>query len=239
MAEAVIEVKNLSKKYGSFTALKNIDIKLKKGIYAFLGLNGAGKTTFINLLTDNISRSSGNIFFNGTEIKKLSGKYRKNIGYMPQEQGYYGDFTGREYLSYIAGLKGVKDKRRKVERLLAQFNLEDKADIKIKKYSGGMRQRIVLAQTMLDDPFIIILDEPTVGLDPLERSRFKNYIKEISKEKIVIYCTHIISDVTDLADNLIFMKNGELVRVCGINEIKDEADNSGKNIETVVLSYIN
>ena len=115
MAEAVIEVKNLSKKYGSFEALKNVDIKLEKGIYAFLGLNGAGKTTFINLLTDNISRTSGDIFYNGTEIKRLSGKYRKKIGYMPQEQGYYGDFTGREYLSYIAGLKGVKNKKNKGE----------------------------------------------------------------------------------------------------------------------------
>ena len=239
MAKAGIEEKNLSKKYGSFEALKNVDIKLEKGIYAFLGLNGAGKTTFINLLTDNISRTSGDIFYNGTEIKRLSGKYRKKIGYMPQEQGYYGDFTGREYLSYIAGLKGVKNKKNKVEELLSQFNLEDKADIKIKKYSGGMRQRIVLAQTMLDDPLIIILDEPTVGLDPLERRRFKNYIKEISKEKIVIYCTHIISDVTDLADRLVFMKNGELVRVCGIDEIIDEAECADKSLEMIVLSYIN
>lgn len=121
--------------------------------------------------------------------------------------------------------------------VLKQFNMQDKADIKIKKYSGGMRQRIVLAQTMLNEPEIIILDEPTVGLDPLERKRFKNYIKEISKEKIVIYCTHIISDVTDLADKLILMKNGEIVKSCDIKEAEYEVSDD-KTLEDVVLSYI-
>ncbi len=202
-----------------------------------MGLNGAGKTTFINLLTDNISRTDGEILYNGTEIKKISEKYREKIGYMPQEQGYYPDFTGREYLSYIAGLKGIRNKKDKVAEVLQQFNMQDKADIKIKKYSGGMRQRIVLAQTMLNEPEIIILDEPTVGLDPLERKRFKSYIKDISKEKIVIYCTHIISDVTDLADKLILMKNGQIVKSCDIKEAADEVSDD-KTLEDVVLSYI-
>ncbi len=202
-----------------------------------MGLNGAGKTTFINLLTDNISRTDGEILYNGTEIKKISEKYREKIGYMPQEQGYYPDFTGREYLSYIAGLKGIRNKKDKVTEVLQQFNMQDKADIKIKKYSGGMRQRIVLAQTMLNEPEIIILDEPTVGLDPLERKRFKSYIKDISKEKIVIYCTHIISDVTDLADKLILMKNGQIVKSCDIKEAADEVSDD-KTLEDVVLSYI-
>ena len=156
---------------------------------------------------------------------------------MPQEQGYYPDFTGREYLSYIAGLKGIRNKKDKVTEVLQQFNMQDKADIKIKKYSGGMRQRIVLAQTMLNEPEIIILDEPTVGLDPLERKRFKSYIKNISKEKIVIYCTHIISDVTDLADKLILMKNGQIVKSCDIKEAADEVSDD-KTLEDVVLSYI-
>ncbi len=235
--DEIIIVKGLSKRYGDFIALNNVNINLNKGIYAFLGLNGAGKTTFINLLTDNISRTDGEILYNGTEIKKISEKYREKIGYMPQEQGYYPDFTGREYLSYIAGLKGIRNKKDKVAEVLQQFNMQDKADIKIKKYSGGMRQRIVLAQTMLNEPEIIILDEPTVGLDPLERKRFKSYIKDISKEKIVIYCTHIISDVTDLADKLILMKNGQIVKSCDIKEAADEVSDD-KTLEDVVLSYI-
>lgn len=218
--ENVLTIRNLSKKYNDFFALKNTNIEMTNGIYALLGLNGAGKTTFINMITDNIVRTSGDILYNGVEIKKLGGKYRDKIGYMPQEQGYYGEFTGREYLAYIAGLKGMKKRKLLVNNMLKQFNLEEKADIKIKKYSGGMRQRIVLAQALLNNPQVIILDEPTTGLDPVERKRLKEYIKEISKDRIVIYCTHIISDIVGLADTIIIMKSGEIKKICKESDIK-------------------
>lgn len=235
--ENILSIRGLSKCYGDFTALENTDLELTNGVYAFLGLNGAGKTTFINMITDNAARTTGEILYNGTEIKKLSAKYRDKIGYMPQEQGYYGEFTGREYLAYIANLKGVNKKKDKIEQLLVQFNLVEKADIKIKKYSGGMRQRIVLAQTMLNNPEIIVLDEPTVGLDPLERNKLKEYIKDISKEKIVIYCTHIVSDVMNFADQFIFMKNGKICKIYNEEQMIKQVQ-EGKTIEDVVLAIL-
>ncbi len=228
--ENVLSIQDVSKKYGDFYALKNINLEMNNGIYAVLGLNGAGKTTLINLITDNAVRTSGKIMYNGTEIKKLGAKYRSILGYMPQEQGIYHEFTGREYLLYIAGLKGIKSKKDKVNKLLVQFNLVEKADEKIGSYSGGMRQRIVLAQAMLNDPYILILDEPTTGLDPVERNRFKDYIKDLSKGKIIIYCTHIISDIEDVADKVIIMKKGELRIILSRQDIEGmKQDNLEKN----------
>lgn len=220
--ENVLTIKNLSKKYSGVEALKPTDIELVNGIYAVLGLNGAGKTTFINLLTDNIKRTSGSICYNGTEIKKLGSKYRDIVGYMPQEQGYYGEFSGREYLAYIAGLKGIKSRRKVVQDMLIQFNLVDKADVKIKNYSGGMKQRLMLAQALLNDPKILILDEPTTGLDPVERKNFKIYIRELSKEKIIMYCTHIISDITEIADKILVIKNGYVNEETRLDQLMEE-----------------
>ncbi|MDO5402565.1 MAG: ATP-binding cassette domain-containing protein [Eubacteriales bacterium] len=222
--ENILILENVTKKYGSFEALKRTDIKLTNGIYAILGLNGAGKTTFINLLTDNIVRTSGSICYNGTEIKKLGSRYRNIIGYMPQEQGYYEEFSGREYLAYIAGLKGIKSKRKVVDAMLNQFNLSVKADIKIKNYSGGMKQRLMLAQALLNEPQILILDEPTTGLDPVERTRFKEYIRELSKEKIIMYCTHIISDITNLADKILIIKNGRIFEDTQVEMLRNNFD---------------
>ncbi|MGN0317786.1 MAG: ABC transporter ATP-binding protein [Lachnospira sp.] len=204
----ILKLENISKKYGATEALKNTSLELTDGIYALVGLNGAGKTTLINLLTDNIKRTTGTITYNGTEIKKLGSKYRNIIGYMPQEQGYYKNFSGREYLAYIADLKGIRHRKEVVDSMLKQFNLQSKADDRISSYSGGMKQRLMLAQVLLNNPEILILDEPTTGLDPVERDNFKQYIKELSKDKIIIYCTHIISDITDLAERIIVIKNG-------------------------------
>lgn len=225
-----LKVSKLTKKYGDFIALNAISFEMKKGIYAILGLNGAGKTTMINLITDNIKRTDGNIFFNGIDILKLGQTYRDLIGYMPQEQGYYGEFTPRSYLYYIAKLKGIKKKEisKKIDQLLDLLNLADVADKKMSKFSGGMRQRTVLAQALLNDPTILILDEPTAGLDPKERINLKKYIKDISQNKIVIYCTHVVSDIENIADQVILMKSGNIVKMCNVEDIYNDISSNFK-----------
>lgn len=226
MSGIELEVKNLTKKYGDFTALDNVSFKMNKGIYAVLGLNGAGKSTLINLITDNLKRTSGAILYNGKDILTYGNAYRDKIGYMPQEQGFYNEFTARSYLQYIAVLKGVKRSliKKKIDELLKQFNLEDVCDKKMGKYSGGMRQRAIMAQVLLNDPEIVILDEPTAGLDPKERLRLKEYIKKISEDKIVIYCTHIVSDIENIADYVMLMKEGRIIKMCSLEELYEDMD---------------
>lgn len=216
-----LSVSNLTKKYGGFTALDGVSFEMEEGIYAILGLNGAGKSTLIHLITDSLTRTGGTILFDDKEILKLGARYRDCIGYMPQEQAFYGDFTGRSYLYYMASLKGLKKKEAHIQirQLLEQFNLEDAADKKMQAYSGGMRQRAVLAQALLGDPKILILDEPTAGLDPRERLNLKNYIKAISANKIVIYCTHVVSDIEHIADMVMLMKAGKILQMCTVSQL--------------------
>ncbi len=207
-----LEIIDINKKYGNLKALTNINIELENGIYAFIGTNGAGKTTLLKIITTNLKATSGEVLYNGKDIFKMGKNYRTLLGYMPQNKGYYEDFTGQEYLYYIAGLKFVRNKKVLVKEMLERFNLTDAKNRKIVNYSGGMKQRIVLAQVLLNDPKIIILDEPTVGLDPIERENFKSYLKEIAKDKIIIYCTHIISDIYNIADKVFVMKKGSVVK---------------------------
>lgn len=208
-----LEVKNLSKNYGNIQALINVSIELENGIYGFLGPNGAGKSTLINLLTDNVKRETGEILWNGKEILKLGKEYRSILGYMPQEQGYYEDFTAGAFLMYMAQIKGInrKEAAKRITELLEVVNLENNRKDKIGSFSGGMRQRLMLAQALLNDPKLLILDEPTAGVDPQERIRIRNFISELSKDRIVILATHIISDVEAIAKEIIFLKKGSII----------------------------
>lgn len=208
-----LEVKNLSKNYGNIQALNNVSIELENGIYGFLGPNGAGKSTLINLLTDNVKRETGEILWNDKEILKLGKEYRSILGYMPQEKGYYEDFTAGAFLMYMAQIKGInrKEAAKRITELLEVVNLENNRKDKIGSFSGGMRQRLMLAQALLNDPKLLILDEPTAGVDPQERIRIRNFISELSKDRIVILATHIISDVEAIAKEIIFLKKGSII----------------------------
>lgn len=208
-----LEIKELSKNYGKIQALDKVSMELENGIYGLLGPNGAGKSTLINLLTDNVKRESGQILWDGVEILKLGKLYRNILGYMPQEQGYYEDFTAGTFLMYMAQIKGIKKKeaKNKTEELLKVVNLETNRNDKIGGFSGGMRQRLMLAQALLNDPKILILDEPTAGVDPQERIRIRNFISQIAKDKIVILATHIISDVEAIAKEIIVLKKGKII----------------------------
>ncbi len=209
-----LEIKNLSMNYGQIQALDNVSIELENGIYGLLGPNGAGKSTLINLLTDNVRRQKGEILWSGTDILKLGNKYRKILGYMPQQQGYYEDFTAGAFLQYMANLKGLSQKEGKiqVDKLLEAVNLTEQRYEKIKNFSGGMKQRLLLAQALLNEPKILILDEPTAGIDPQERIRIRNMISEISTDKIVLLATHIVSDVESIAKEIILLKKGQVLK---------------------------
>lgn len=216
MTESILSIQNLTKKYGSFAALEHLTIELSTGVYGLLGPNGAGKTTFLNLLTDNLERTEGSILYRGTEIKKLGAKYRRHIGYTPQVQGMYEDFTARDFLHYIGALKGMKGKeiRRQTEEFLEVVSLGNEAHHRLGTFSGGMRQRVLLAAAMLDEPDILILDEPTVGLDPKERIRLRNYLASVARTRTVLLATHVVDDIESIAGKVILLKNG---RLCGFD----------------------
>ncbi|MBE5887430.1 MAG: ABC transporter ATP-binding protein [Lachnospiraceae bacterium] len=208
-----LEIKNLSKNYGKIQALKNVSLTLSPGIYGLLGPNGAGKSTLINLLTDNVKRESGEIHFDGQEILKMGKEYRAILGYMPQQQGCYEDFSAGAFLMYICKLKGLskKESLKKIDEILSVVNLSEYRNERIGGFSGGMKQRLLLAQSLLNDPKILILDEPTAGVDPQERINIRNFISEIASDKIVLLATHIVSDVEAVAKEIVLMKHGEII----------------------------
>ncbi len=224
----MLEIKDLTKKYGDFTAVHQISLTLDTGVYGILGANGAGKSTFLNLLTDNIKRTSGEILYSGKEILAMGAAYRKKVGYTPQLQGMYEEFTAGQFLRYIGSLKGMKHKacKEQTHELLALVGLDKHAHQKLGTFSGGMRQRVLLAAAMLDDPEILILDEPTAGLDPEERIRLRNHIAELSKNRIVLLATHVVSDIECVAEKVILMKKGEVLRFASPTDLMEEI--SGK-----------
>ena len=217
-----LQLEHLSKTYGTVQALKDISYTFKPGIYGILGANGAGKSTMINLITDNVARDKGSagesILYDGQDILKLGSRFRGIIGYMPQQQGFYEDFSPKAFLRYMAEIKGIKGKNEKgqtvkeqIDELLEVVNLTGVAYKKIGGFSGGMKQRVLLAQALLGDPDILILDEPTAGLDPKERIAIRNYIAELSRNKIILFATHVVSDIECIADYVLLLKKGEII----------------------------
>lgn len=224
----------LTKQFGSKTAVNDLNIILSNGVYGLLGANGAGKTTLMRLLCNIQNPTSGKIILNGTNITRLGEEYRKLLGYLPQHFGYYPDFSALDFLLYVAALKGLDEKtaRKRTGELLQAVGLSAERKHKIKTFSGGMKQRLGIAQAMLNDPHILILDEPTAGLDPKERVRFRNLISAFSKDRIVILSTHIVSDVEFIAEEIIMMKSGQIVHFGKPQEITAEID--GRVWECVV-----
>ena len=212
---------NLTKRYGSKTAVNRLNATLTNGVYGLLGANGAGKTTFMRLLCTVQRPTSGKIDLDGKSIWKLGERYRDVLGYLPQHFGYYPDFTALDFLLYVAALKGLDDKKAKnvSNELLDEVGLSGERRRKIKTFSGGMKQRLGIAQAMLNDPYILILDEPTAGLDPKERVRFRNLISAFSKDRIVILSTHIVSDIEFIAEKIMMMKSGEIIHFGRPHEI--------------------
>ena len=207
--ELVID--RLTKQYQNKIAVDRISLTLHKGVYGLLGANGAGKTTLMRMLCGILKPTGGSITLDGVDVSEEA--YRAVLGYLPQDFGYYPEFTGMDFLLYMAALKGLtKDQARsKAKELLKLVALEDVAKKKIKTYSGGMKQRLGIAQALLNDPEILILDEPTAGIDPKERVRFRNLIGELGKDSIVLLSTHIVSDIERVADEILMMKGGQLI----------------------------
>ena len=218
-----LQLQHLRKQYGAKTAVDDVSVNLEPGVYGLLGANGAGKTTLMRMICGVLKPTSGTIRLDGKTIQALGEQYYTHLGYMPQDFGFYPDFTAREFMLYMAAVKGMDKKAAKArtEELLELVNLHDVAGRKIRSYSGGMKQRLGIAQALLNDPKIIILDEPTAGLDPKERVRFRNLIKDLGKDSIVLLSTHIVSDVEHIADTVLMMKAGQIIYNGSADEIEN------------------
>ena len=209
-----IQFINVSKKYKNHLALDRFTTTLAPGIYGLLGANGAGKTTLINILVGVLPRSSGRILVDGIGVEELGKDFLKELGYLPQYPRFYRDFTVREFLAYMGALKGIPRHvaHRRTEELLWAVNLQGAVDLKIGALSGGMRQRVGIVQALLGDPGLLILDEHTAGLDPQERIRFRNLITRFAENRIVLLATHVVSDVDAIANEVLILKEGRLIR---------------------------
>lgn len=231
-----LEIQNISKTYkkGTVKALDGFSVTLTSGVYGLLGPNGAGKSTLMNIITDNLNADRGEVFYDSEDIKKLGKNYRTVLGYMPQQQGLYDDFTLNRFLWYMAALKGLKKKeaKAKITSLLETVNLKGSAHKKLGSFSGGMKQRALIAQALLNDPKILILDEPTAGLDPKERIRIRNFISEIAENKIVLISTHVVSDIEFIAKEIILLKSGRLVSHDTCQNLVKQIENKVFEIET-------
>lgn len=239
-------IDRVTKQYKNKIAVDRLSATLKEGVYGLLGANGAGKTTLMRMICGIAEMNSGEIRFNTEDIKTMGGKYRELLGYLPQDFGYYPNFTAMEFMLYIASLKGLDRSyaKNRSKLLLQKVGLEGELRHKIKTFSGGMRQRLGIAQALLNDPKVLVLDEPTAGLDPKERVRFRNMIAELGKDRIVILSTHIVSDVEEIADWIFLMKQGQFITQGTLENLKEhyfsvmaDEERDKFNLEKLYLFY--
>ena len=210
-----LSFEHISKLYGDTAVLQQIDLTLGSGVYGLLGPNGAGKTTLMRIMTDLLAPSTGRVLLDGQDIAVMGAVFRKKLGYLPQDFGVYPNFTAEQFLLYIARLKGLSkfEAKRQTDGLLHMVGLEDKKQKKLKGFSGGQRQRVGIAQALLGDPEILVLDEPTAGLDPEERIRFRGIISDLSQQKLVLLSTHIVSDLEAVANEIILLRKGVVLEM--------------------------
>lgn len=235
-----LTLNGVNKHYGDKHALIDFDYDFTDGVYGLLGPNGAGKSTMMNIITQNIPADRGSeILWNGESAVKLQADYRKIIGFMPQQQELYPSFTATRFLGYLAALKGIKREKiqSEVERVLDLVELSDSADLKLGGFSGGMKQRVLIAQTLLGNPKLLILDEPTAGLDPKQRVITRNLIASLAKDKIVIISTHIVSDIETIADKILLIKQGKLIDEGTVPELCAKVEGEQKNLENLYMQY--
>lgn len=225
----MLEIKELYKTYDKKVALNNISIKLDYGVYGLLGPNGAGKSTLMNIITDNIEMDKGVILYNGKNVKSLGREFLKDIGFAPQQQGLYEEFTGRRFLAYMGTLKGISKRtlKEEIERVAKKVNLLNSLDKKIGTYSGGMKQRILIAQAIMGNPKVLMMDEPTAGLDPKERVRIRELLFSISKEKTILIATHVVSDIQSISKEIIIIKDGKIIEVGTSEKLIDKYASNG------------
>lgn len=208
-----LTINKVNKKYGKKVAVDNVSAKLQPGITALLGANGSGKTTLMRILVDVLKADSGTVLWNGKDIQDSMDDYLSCLGYLPQHMGDYPSFKVDQFLEYMGALKGLKLEyiKQRIDYLLKELHLEAQRKKKIKTLSGGMKQRLKIAQSLLNDPSVLILDEPTVGLDPKERNQFSMMLSTLSQEKIILLSTHIVSDIENIANKVLLMKDGEFI----------------------------
>lgn len=216
-----LRLDRLTKQFGSAIAVDRLSATLTPGVYGLLGANGAGKTTLMRMICDVLKPTSGSVVWNGTPIERLGERYRSVLGYLPQDFGYYPDFSALDFMLYLSALKGLDSKaaKRRSMELLDLVGLKNVAKRKVKTFSGGMKQRLGIAQAVINDPQVLVLDEPTAGLDPKERVRFRNLISALAQDKVVILSTHIVSDVEYIADEILIMRAGQIVASGTVEEI--------------------
>lgn len=230
----MLVLKDVSKQYGDFTALRDINLEFTNGLYGLLAPNGAGKTTMIKMLATLMRPSRGEILYEGKDIFQMEEAYRTLLGYLPQQFGFYKNYSPKQYLLYLAALKGIAKKEAigKVEVLLEKVALRDVMNKKMKKFSGGMIQRVGIAQALLNDPKVLILDEPTAGLDPKERARFRHLLSELGRDRLVLISTHIVSDIESIANEIVLIKNHRVLYKDSVEKICEVL--AGKVFETSI-----
>ena len=232
-----LKMEGLTKHYGSKVALDHLSFTMTKGVYGLLGPNGAGKSTMMNILAGNLRPTSGRVYWNGTDVQELGKEYRALLGFMPQQQALYPEFRGREFLYYMAALeqmpRGLVQKR--VETVLSLVGLTSAGDARIRTYSGGMKQRLLLASALLGDPKLLILDEPTAGLDPKERVRLRELLATMAQDRIILVATHVVSDVETVATEVILLRAGKIVDAAPVQELIEKYA-PGQGLEEVYLA---
>lgn len=221
-----LELTELGKTFKNKIAVQNITVRLGHGVYGLLGENGAGKTTLMRMLCGILKPTQGTILCDGVPISQMGGEYRRLLGYLPQDFGYYGDFSALRFLNYMAALKALPEEyaRNRIDELLEMVDLANEKKNKLKTFSGGMLRRVGIAQALLNDPEILVLDEPTSGLDPGERVRFRNIISSLGKNRLVLLSTHIVSDIEYIADKIMIMKDGQIIHTGDEAQILKEAE---------------